>query len=452
MSAAGELSDLVVIGGGSGGVRAARRAAGFGARVVLVEDRALGGTCVNLGCVPKKLFHHAAAVPEQARDARGFGWDLPAPALDWTRLVANKNREIRRLNDAYQNTLDAAGVRIVRGRARLRGANEVVVDGESFRAGRILLAVGMEPWRPSGVPAAWVSDDLFHLKDLPREVIVVGGGYIACEFASIFCGLGVETTLIHRRSRLLRGFDAVMSEHLAHALRSGGARLLLDAAVDVVRERGGGYEVVLADGREVRGDGLLWAVGRRPRVAGLGLEDAGARLDGGGKIEVDGDYCTSVSGVFALGDAASRGRELTPVALAEGECFAAKHFGGGAADLVYENIPTAVFTHPPLAEVGLTAEAARARGYEVQVWDSDFGPLRLALSGRGERVYIRVVSERGSGRLLGVQMLGEEGPELAQVFALALAAGATKDDLDRCFAIHPTVSEEFVSLRDPSNS
>ncbi|MGR4001290.1 MAG: FAD-dependent oxidoreductase [Alphaproteobacteria bacterium] len=446
--------DLIVIGGGSGGVRAARRAAGYGAKVALIESDNLGGTCINLGCIPKKLFHHASAVPDQVQDARGFGWDLSTPTLDWTRLLTNKNREISRLHGGYETLLNNANVELIRGHAQLLGTNKVAIGKHTLHGERILLTPGKEPRRPDNVPPAWVSDDLFHLPELPREILIIGGGYIACEFASIFSQLGVETTLLHRRKELMRGFDPNMAKHLASSMAANGIRMLLENSISKVRQREANYEISLANGHELKSEAILWATGRQARVANLNLKSAAVEFDHsgpGGKILVNGDYQTSTPSVFALGDVASRGVELTPIALAEGECFAAKHFKATTPDqipdLVYENIPTAAFTHPPLAQVGLTPQQAKERGIAAQVWNADFKPLNLALSGRQEQTHIQVVAASEDNRILGVQMLGEEGPDLVQIFALAIKAKATKDQLDQCFAIHPTVAEEFTSLR-----
>ena len=507
--------DLFVIGGGSGGVRAARRAAGFGASVALAERAELGGTCVHLGCVPKKLLHHAASVPDALTDAAGFGWSLSSslassPRLDWPRLRDSVKRETARLGGLYGGTLEAAGVEVLRGEARIEGAQEVSLGGRMIRAERVLYAAGSHPLRPDH-PAGgegWISDDLFSLSQIPACIAVMGGGYIACEFASIFKGLGAEVSLIYRGPRLVRRFDPWLSEGLTEALAASGIHVHLGAGVVAVeRGQGGGAKSAEAKGAGggsggaggksggaggesggaksaggesggaggesggaggesggAKGGGgfiirneagallaethaLLWATGRAPDLEGLGAARTSVRM-AEGKIEVDGAYRTNLPWLFALGDATGRGPDLTPVAIKEAECFAAKHFGPGAEDLDYACVPTAVFTHPVLATAGLSQEEARARGLEVRRWRGDFRPLKLALSEREERTRIQALTDAKSGRLLGVEMLGEEAAELAQVFALAIQTGVRKSDLDAAFALHPTVAEEFLSLRE----
>ena len=447
--------DLFVIGGGSGGVRAARRAAGLGARVALAEQAALGGTCVNIGCVPKKLFHHASAVPHQAQDAQGFGWtQATSGTFDWQTLLANKNAEIARLNQAYETTLSKAGVRLLRGTAQLTEAQKVQVQGEagesSFTAERILLATGVVPTRPKlkdTIPPGWVSDDLFHLDALPESIVIVGGGYIACEFAGIFHGLGVETTLVHRSERLMRGFDLDAVRLLISHYEASGVRVLTESPVVAVEQTGERYETHLRDGSQLASTGVLWATGRTANTQGLGLEAVGVETDEWGKVVVDKHYRTSVASVFALGDLSARGIELTPVAIAEAEVFVKQVFGAGTEPLDYASVASAAFTHPPVAKVGLLEEEARLKyGDELRVWQTQFNPLRLSLSSRVEPVFIKLLAEPKAERIVGVHMLGEEAPELIQVLAAALTAGVTKADLDKTIAVHPTVAEELVTL------
>ncbi len=447
--------DLFVVGGGSGGVRAARRAASLGARVALAERGALGGTCVNIGCVPKKLFHHASAVSHQVQDAQGFGWtDSSRGVFDWQTLLANKNAEIARLNGAYETTLAKAGVRLLRGSAALAGAQEIRLQSEGsesrFTAERILLATGVVPMRPKvqgGVPPGWVSDDLFHLQALPESLVIFGGGYIACEFAGIFHGLGVQTTLIHRSERLMRGFDLDAVQLLIAQYEKSGLRVLLESPVESVAQVGESYETRLAGGRKLTSAAVLWATGRTGNTQGLGLEAVGVETGAEGKVLVDAAYRTSVASIFALGDLASRGIELTPVAIAEAEVFVRQVFGSGAEPLDYSLVASAAFTSPPVARVGLLEEEARLKyGDELRVWQTRFNPLRLALSERSEPVFMKLLAEPKAERIVGVHLFGEEAPELIQVLAAALTAGVTKADLDKTIAVHPTVAEELVTL------
>jgi glutathione reductase (NADPH) len=446
--------DLFVIGGGSGGVRAARIAAGHGAKVAIAEAAQWGGTCVVRGCIPKKLLVYASEVHAQVEDARGFGWTIPEARVDWPALVAAKDREVARLSAAYAANLERAGVEVLEGRARFIDASTVSVsrtgvqeDERRFTAANVLVATGGHPRRPEvpGGELAITSDEAFHLPELPRRIVVLGGGYIAVEFAHIFAGLGSEVTLAHRSPQVLRGFDddvgAQVGRGLAArgvAVRAGARAIALERAAEAIR-------VVLDDGAPVVADAVLSAIGREPTTAGLALEAAGVALDPRGAIAVDDYSRTSVATIFAVGDVTAR-LALTPVAIREGQAVADTLFGGRPTAVRYDQVPTAVFSQPPAAAIGLTEAAARARG-DIHVWRTDFRPLRHTLTGRDERTLVKLICDRATRRVLGLHMVGADAPEIVQTAAIAIGMGATKDDLDRTFALHPTSAEELVLLR-----
>lgn len=448
--------DLVVVGGGSGGVRAARVAAGLGARVALVEARQLGGTCVNLGCIPKKLLAYGARFGEHLEDARGFGWQVEGIAFDWAALVAAKDREVRRLNGAYQGLLERAGVAIVPGRAVLRDARTVEVGERRLEAERILLATGGTPWRTEipGHDLAWVSDDVFHLPRLPRSVVVIGGGYVALELASILGGLGSTVTVL-ARGELLRGFDREAVGFLADRLAQRGVRVLSGVSGVAIEEAGDGQVLVGSDGHRYAAERVLLACGRRAVTDGLGLEALGVRASERG-IVVDASFETTVPGIFAVGDCADRGRNaslaLTPVALAEGTVVAHHLFGEPGRAMDYRDVPTAVFTSPSLATVGLSEEEARRRLPGGRVFTTAFRPLVHRLSGRDEATFVKLVVDGVTDRVVGAQFVGDDAGEVIQGVAIALRAGATKATFDATLGIHPTVAEEFVTLRSPTRS
>lgn len=442
--------DLFVIGAGSGGVRAARMSAGMGARVGIAESTYLGGTCVNVGCVPKKLFVHAAHFREDFAAAAGYGWSVAETRFDWPTLLANKDREIARLNEVYRGLLLNSGVRLVEGRARLTGPHSVEVDGQCFTAERILVATGGKALRPP-VPGAEhiiTSDEAFHLERLPARALVLGGGYIAVEFAGIFHGLGVETTLIHRGELPLRGFDGDVRRFLTAQLRHKGLGVELSTQVQSVERRDGALAVSLSDGRVLETDLVMAAVGRVPNTGGLGLAEAGVQLTAGGAIQVDAGLRTSVPSIYALGDVIDR-VQLTPVALAEAMAFARNQFAGSPLVLDYDNIPTAVFSQPSVGTVGLSEEQARERTGQVDIYRSEFTPLRHTLTGLGERTLMKLVVDRASDRVLGAHMVGAEAGEIVQGLAIALKAGVTKATFDATIGIHPTSAEEFVTMRSP---
>ncbi|MFZ5555603.1 MAG: glutathione-disulfide reductase [Pseudomonadota bacterium] len=442
--------DLFVIGAGSGGVRAARLAASFGARVAIAEERFLGGTCVNVGCVPKKLFSYAAHFRDEFEDAEGFGWDAPTRTFDWPTLRENKNREIERLNAVYGRLLEASGVTLLHGRARVTGAREVELDGRRLTAGRILVATGSHAVKPEirGAELGFTSDAMFFLPGLPRRALVVGGGYIAVEFASILNGFGAETTLAYRGPHLLRGFDDDVRVFLADEMRKKGLRILLNTEVIELQDAGGGArEACFDDGSMETFDLVLFATGRRPASAGFGLEELGVRLTESGGIDVDEDFASSVPSIFALGDVIDRVK-LTPVAIHEAICFANTQFNDRPLRMDYENIPSAVFSHPNVGTVGLPEAAARAKLGAVDVYTSQFRPLKLTLTESPERTFMKLVVDGASDRVVGVHMVGPDAGEVVQGFAVALKCGATKAQFDATVGIHPTSAEELVTLRE----
>jgi glutathione reductase (NADPH) len=451
--------DLLVIGGGSGGVRAARMAAQRGARVALVEHGPMGGTCVNVGCIPKKLYSYAAEFAEDFGDAAGFGWRLgAAPALDWAALKAARAAEITRLNGIYEGLMTSAQVHRIHGHASLAGAHRVRVAGGDadalLTARHVLITTGGQPHVPAfeGRELVVTSDDMFDLPTLPRRLVVVGGGYIGCEMASIFHGLGAQVTLVYRGDQVLRGFDDEVRDFVAAEMRKAGVdvRVRCDLA-HVSAAADGTRRVHLQDGSTLDADVVLSATGRRPNVAGLGLAEVGVRQAASGAIEVDEHFATSVPGVYALGDVVGR-LELTPVALAEAMALVDHLFGpapGQAARRMdYALIPTAVFTHPPIGTVGLTEAQARQRPGAIRVYRSDFRPLKHTLSGRAERTLVKLVVDDASDRVLGLHMVGAEAADIVQGFAVALKCGATKAQFDATLGIHPSSAEEFVTLRE----
>jgi glutathione reductase (NADPH) len=442
--------DLFVIGGGSGGVRAARMAAQRGVRVALAESGALGGTCVNVGCIPKKLYSYAAHYAEAFEEAEGYGWNVSAPLLDWPRLKANRAREINRLNGVYLNLLTGAGVELIRGRATLTDAHTVSVNGRSWRARHILVATGGHPSVPEipGHELVLTSSDLFDIDPFPARLLVVGGGYIACEFASIFNGLGASVTQLYRGEQVLRGFDDDVRHFIAAEMGKHGVDLRLGADVRAIRRSAAGLDVTLTDGTGLQVDAVLYATGRVPLVRDLGLEAAGVAQGKDGAILVDKNYRTSVPSIHALGDVTAR-VQLTPVALGEAMVLVDHLFGQGQRTMSYELIPTAVFTHPNIGTVGLTEAQARQQFGAIRIFRSDFKPLRHTLSGSSERTLMKLVVEAASDRVVGLHMVGPDAGEVVQGFAVAMKAGATKALFDSTIGIHPTAAEEFVTMREP---
>ena len=442
--------DLYVIGAGSGGVRASRVAAGLGARVAVAESTHLGGTCVNVGCVPKKLFVYGAHFAEDFADAAGYGWNAAAPGFDWARLRDNKTAEIERLQGVYRKLLTDAGVTIHEGRARLADSHTLEVNGAAYTAEHILVATGSRPWTPDlpGLEHAIISDDAFYLPRFPKRAVVVGGGYIAVEFAGIFAGLGAQTELLYRGPLFLRGFDDGVRRFVAEELEKKGVALRFNAVVDRIDKTGDERVLTLADGGEVWADLVLYATGRRPNVADLGLREAGVALADNGAVLVDDEYRSNLRNILAVGDVIDR-MQLTPVAIAEGMCVAHNLFGDGPPRrLDYENIPTAVFCQPNIGTVGLTEAEARRRLGPIEVYESSFKPMKHTLTGRSERTFMKIVVECATDLVVGLHMVGPEAGEIVQGMAVAINAGATKRQFDATIGIHPTAAEEFVTMRE----
>ena len=446
-----EHYDLFVIGGGSGGVRAARRAAEAGARVALAEEYRFGGTCVIRGCVPKKLLVYASSFPGQFEAAAGFGWEVGARRFDWNRLIANKDREIARLEGIYRAGLDRAGVQVFEARATLAGPGKIRIDGsaDEIRARHILVGTGGAPFVPDipGAELAITSNEAFHLPEFPRRVVVVGGGYIACEFACIFRGLGAEVRQVYRGPMVLRGFEDDLRAFLTRGMESQGIVIETNADVAGIRRKDGALAVSLRDGGERMADAVLYATGRLPNTRGLGLEDAGVELGRKGEVAVDAFSQSSVPSIHAVGDVTDRINQ-TPVAIREAEAFVATVFRNEPTEPDHALVPLAVFTRPELATVGMTEAAARERG-DVLVYRAEFPPLSAALGGGNARILMKLVVDRSTRRVLGVHLGGAGSAELIQCLAIPVKMGATKDDFDRVCAVHPTAAEEIVTLPEP---
>jgi glutathione reductase (NADPH) len=440
--------DFFVIGAGSGGVRSARMAASFGAKVAIVEDHYLGGTCVNVGCVPKKLYTYASHYHYDFEDSRAYGWSGQKPDFNWATLRDNKKTEISRLNTVYQSILENAGVEILSGHASLVDANTVEVDGTRYEAEKILLATGGWPFVPEfpGSQYAITSNEIFDLEHFPESILIVGGGYIAVEFAGVFAGLGAKTTLSYRGALPLNHFDGDLREKFTTELKRH-VEVLLESNIDEISEDESGKRLVkYADGSEGFYDCVLYATGRKPRTDNLGLENTKVALDSKGFIKVDNSFQTDEPSIYALGDVIGT-VALTPVALAQGMNLARTLFSSEANDVDYSNIATAVFSHPNLATVGLSEEAALAENKQIDVYESDFRHLKHTISGREERTYMKIIVEQGSDKVLGMHMMGSDAGEIIQGFAAAMKCGITKQQLDSTIGIHPTAAEEFVTMR-----
>lgn len=442
--------DLFVIGAGSGGVRAARVASSFGARVAIAEDRYLGGTCVNVGCVPKKLYVYAAQFGKGFEDARGFGWDSHKPRFDWTTLRDNKKTEIARLNGIYRNLLDGADAQIIDGRGHIIDPHTVAVGKKRYTAEKILIATGGWPHIPNfpGSEYAVTSNEIFDLDNFPRRLVIVGGGYIAVEFAGIFNGLGAKTTQLYRGPLFLRGFDTDIRAHAAQEIARSGVDLRFEVNVQSISPETGGLRLELTDGSVLQADAVLYATGRKAHLTGLGLENVNVGVNAQGAIEADAEFRTSEPSIFALGDVTG-GIELTPVALAEGMAFARRNFGNLEQTVDYDFIPSAVFCQPPIGTVGFTEEEARARFGDIRLFKSSFRPMKHTLSGRNEKSFMKIIVEAATDRVVGVHMVGPDAGEIIQGIAIAMRAGATKALFDTTIGVHPTTAEEFVTMREP---
>jgi len=444
--------DLFTIGAGSGGVRASRLAAGYGARVAVAEEFRVGGTCVIRGCVPKKLFVYASEFGHAFEEARGFGWTAENARFDWKTLVANKDAEIARLSGLYVKNLNAAGAEIIDGRAVLKDAHTIhlVKEDRTVTAAKILIATGGTPWTDHSVPGhelGVTSNEAFHLEKFPRRVVIAGGGYIAIEFAFIFAGLGANVTLVYRRDRVLREFDADISAAVHREIETAGIRLVTNTIFTSIEDLGKGVRRVnLQNGDSVDCDLVFWAVGRKPNTAGLGLEAAGVSVDAEGAVIVDDFSRTNVPHIFAVGDVTNR-VALTPVAIREGAAFAETEFNSTPIKVDYTFIPKAVFAQPPVGTVGYSEAEARDKFGAVDIYKTDFRPMKATLSGAKARTMMKLVVEPATTRVLGVHIVGEGAAEMIQCLAVAVKAGLTKRDFDDTMALHPTSAEELVLMR-----
>jgi glutathione reductase (NADPH) len=447
--------DLLVIGGGSGGVRAARIAAEHGARVIVAEEYRLGGTCVIRGCVPKKLLVYASRFRGEFEDAAGFGWTVSQISFDWPTLIANKDREIARLEAAYGATLAKAGVKVVKSRAVLIDAHTVqFANGDRVRAAYILISTGGAPSFGDSIPGiehAISSNEAFHLPDFPRRIVIQGGGYIAVEFAGIFAGLGAHVTLVYRGENILRGFDDDVRQHLRAELEAHGIRVVTGRTITAIERTHGHYSVHISDGNQVPADRVMFATGRVPNVAKIGLEKIGVQIAKNGGIAVDEYSRAAVQNIYAVGDVTNR-VNLTPVAIREGHAFADSVFGGRPTAVEHTNVPTAVFSEPEVGTVGLTESQARARLAQTDVYKAMFKPMKATLSGRDTSVLMKLVVDGQSDQVVGCHVVGEGAAEMAQVAAIAVKMGAKKADFDATMALHPTAAEELVTMRKKTAS
>ncbi|WP_317928871.1 glutathione-disulfide reductase [Halioxenophilus sp. WMMB6] len=444
--------DLFVIGAGSGGVRASRTAASQGIRVAVAEELFLGGTCVNVGCVPKKLFVYGSHLPEEVDIGRGFGWSVDNLSFDWPTLRDNKTREIERLNGIYQRLLDNSGVKLFNGRATLLDAHSVLINGETVTAERILVCVGGWPYIPDFPGNDWVisSNEAFYLEEFPSRVLVVGGGYIAVEFAGIFNGLGAKTQLAYRGPLFLRGFDGEVREFLAEQLPHKGIDLLFETEISAIEKLDdGSLQVEFNNGRSTVVDCVMYATGRTPKTTGLGLENTQVELDSNGAIVVDQNFQTREPSIYAIGDVIDR-VALTPVALAEAMVLVDHLYGEQQKQIDYQNIPTAVFSQPNIGTVGLTQEEAVANYKVVKVFRSSFKPMKLTLGNHNERTFMKLLVDGETDKIIGAHMVGSEAGEIIQGLGIAIKAGATKAHFDSTLGIHPTSAEEWVTMREVS--
>ncbi|HVV62246.1 MAG TPA: glutathione-disulfide reductase [Pseudolabrys sp.] len=452
---AGYDVDLFVIGAGSGGVRAARIASSYGAKVMIAEEYRVGGTCVIRGCVPKKLLVYAARFADDFEDAVGFGWTVPEPSFDWPTLIANKDREIARLEAAYTTTLERFKVEIAKTRAVLEDAHTVrLASGARVRAKTILIATGAAPSmgaKIAGLEHAISSNEAFHLKELPQRILIQGGGYIAVEFAGIFNGLGSEVTLVYRGENILRGFDDDLREVVRNEMERRGIKVITRQTVGSIDKVEHGYCVDLSDNREFLVDTVMFATGRKPNIRDLGLEGIGVKLADNGGIAVDEFSKSSVANVYAVGDVTNR-VNLTPVAIREGHAFADTIFGGKPTPVDHSNVPTAVFSEPELGTIGMTeADAVKKLGV-VDIYKTSFRPMKFGMAGRDSRMFMKLVVDGKSNRVVGCHIAGPDAGEMIQLVGIAVRMGATKADFDATMAVHPTMAEELVTLREKAMS
>jgi glutathione reductase (NADPH) len=447
--------DLFVIGGGSGGVRAARIASTHGAKVMVAEEYRLGGTCVIRGCVPKKLLVYASRFHGEFEDAAGFGWTVGHTSFDWATLIANKDREIARLEAAYGATLEKAGVKIVKTRAVVADPNTVqLATGERIKAANILVATGGTPSLGDQIPGiehALSSNEAFHLTDFPRRILIQGGGYIAVEFAGIFAGLGAHVTLVYRGENILRGFDDDVRQHLRVELEKRGIKVITGCKVAGIEKVGGHYSVRMSSGNMQTVDRVMFATGRVPNVGKLGLQEAGVAFAKNGGIAVDEFSRSSVASIYAVGDVTNR-INLTPVAIREGHAFADSVFGGKPTKVDHANVPTAVFSEPEVGAVGLTEAEARAQFAVTDIYKAMFRPMKATLSGRATSMLMKLIVDAGTDRVVGCHVVGEGAGEIIQMASIAIKMGATKADFDATMALHPTASEELVTMRNKTAS
>ena len=451
-------TDLFVIGGGSGGVRAARIAAGHGARVMIAEEYRMGGTCVIRGCVPKKLLVYASHIHHEIEDAAGFGWTIPSATFDWPTLIANKDKEIARLEAAYTANVEKSGARIVKTRAVFEDAHTLrLATGETVRSKTILIATGGAPNHGLAIPGiehVISSNEVFHLAALPRRILIQGGGYIALEFACIFAGFGSDVTLVYRGDNILRGFDEDVRSHVRSEMEKDGITVLTGCTVNKVDRHGQEstreFTSHLSNGSSIASDQVMFAIGRHPNVGGLGLEKAGVAINpNNGGITVDSFSRTSVPNIYAIGDVTHR-INLTPVAIREGHAFADTVFGKRSVQVDHENIPTAVFSQPEVGTVGLTEAQARAQFSHVDIYKASFRPMKATMSGRDTRILMKLVVDASTDRVVGCHIVGDGAAEMVQVLGIAIKMKATKADFDATMALHPTAAEELVTMRTPS--
>ncbi len=442
--------DLFVVGAGSGGVRASRIAASHGAKVAVAEEFRVGGTCVIRGCVPKKLLVYGAHFAEDLNDAAMFGWDVPTPRFDWPVLRDNVLAEVDRLEGLYGETLGNHHVEIYHERAVVSGPNEVTLaSGKKLTAGKILIATGAHPFLPKidGIEHAITSNEVFHLETMPKRVVIAGGGYIANEFAGIFHSFGAQVTIVNRSDTILRGYDEQMRDRLLQISMTKGIQYRFNSTFEKIEKRDDGSLLLDMKGCDpIEADAVMFATGRVPNTAGLGLEDVGVALGDRGEIKVDDNSRTNVASIFAVGDVTDR-VQLTPVAIREGHAFADSQFGGTPWTVEYDSIPNAVFSHPPIAGVGMTESEARNKLGQVKTYTSDFRPMKNVLAGRNERSLYKLVVDAGTDEVVGIHMIGPDAPEILQAAAIAVKARLKKADFDRTIALHPTMSEELVLMR-----